>query len=181
MSDIFFPPFPPNISVNGLLKPMNRKQKKPIKAPNAFIIYRINYSREIQSYREIPQPEISSMASQAWKQELPNVKETYHNFARQAREIYLAQNTENHVADGNIGRSQSQNLYEDVQATTEQNRIIEEINPLVSTPIFDINVSFEFANMQYRIATLENEITSMRQTISELNVKLMQYSNVFGI
>ncbi|CAG8681474.1 10110_t:CDS:1, partial [Ambispora gerdemannii] len=144
------------------------------------------------NYRNISQPEISSMASQAWKQEPPYVKETYYNFAKRAQEIYLAQNTENHV----------------IVDTNQQNGIIEEINPLISETVdaketsfnsnFDTNVNFEFTNMQYRIITLENElismnaklshvitleneISSMRQTISELNDKLREYLPFFDI
>ncbi|CAG8569031.1 7859_t:CDS:1 [Ambispora gerdemannii] len=182
MSNIFFPPFPPNISVNDLIKPMNRKQKKPIKAPNAFIIYRINYYYEIRNNRNISQLEVSSMASHAWKQEPPNVKETYYNLARQAKAIYLAliQNTENH---SNIDSNQSQNVYENVQVTTEsdslinnrRNGIIEEINPLVSETVEAKEISsnskfdnFEFTNMQYRIATLENELSSMNAMLSHV-------------
>ncbi|CAG8638090.1 9947_t:CDS:1 [Ambispora leptoticha] len=223
MSNLFFPSFPPNISLNQLIKPLNRKQKKPTKAPNAFIIYRINYCREILNNGRLSQPRISSMASQAWKLEPQYVKKTYHNFAKQAQEIYLA--TKNH------GRCQPENAYEEVHAATEsdalidnqsengydgvqatienddltdnqQNGIVEgiEINPLITgnveisfnNPYVDINVDSELMNMQNRLVTLENElvsmntkyeneIISMRQTISELNLKLKQYYTLSGI
>ncbi|CAG8526893.1 14150_t:CDS:1 [Ambispora leptoticha] len=116
MSTLFFPSFPPNIDLNQLIKPMNRKQKRPIKAPNAFIIYRINYCREISNNGKISQPGISSMASQAWKLERQHVKEKYYDLAKQAREIYLA--TKNH---GNNGRSQPENV-QDVQAAFIDNQ-----------------------------------------------------------
>ncbi|CAG8559165.1 10756_t:CDS:2 [Ambispora gerdemannii] len=185
---IFFPPFPPNITVNELIKPMNRKQKKPVKAPNAFMIYRINYSHEIRNDRKISQPEISSMSSQAWKQESPNVKKTYFDFAKQAKEFYLAQT--HVIADDNIGSSQSQSMYEDVQATENDSLIdkneIFEINPLVFETFETKEISFSHVDMQRRITTLEyelvakqNEIDSMRQTIFELNAELIQNTTFY--
>ncbi|CAG8643029.1 6646_t:CDS:1 [Ambispora gerdemannii] len=177
MSNIFFPSFPPSISVNELIKPRNRKHKQPAKAPNAFMIYRINYCREIRNDRNISQPKISSMASQAWEQESQDVKRTYFEFARQAKEIYLARNAENHVIDdGDIGSSQSQN--EDVQVLTESdtliniqpNRITEDINTLVSETeetSFD-NSNFNINLMQSRIAFLESELVSMNVRFSHV-------------
>ncbi|CAG8646518.1 9505_t:CDS:1 [Ambispora gerdemannii] len=194
MSNIFFPSFPPRISVDELIKPRNRKQKQPTKAPNAFMIYRINYCREIWNDRNISQPEISSMASQAWKQESQAVKRTYFEFAKQAKEIYLARNAENHVIDdGDIGSSQSQN--EDVQVITESdtliniqpNRITENINPLVSeTEVtsfdnYNFNINLEFTNMQSRIAILESELVSMNSHVVILENELVSMNSRVAI
>ncbi|CAG8691522.1 4169_t:CDS:1 [Ambispora leptoticha] len=174
------------------------------------------------------------MASLAWKLEPQYVKETYYDIAKQAQEIYLA--TKNH---GDNCRSQPENAYEDVHATTEinalidndvqatlinnqpenvyenaqatienddltdnqQNGIVEEIeiNPLIESveisfnnPYVDVNVNSEFMNMQNHLAILENElvsiytkheneIISMRQVISGLKLKIMQYYTILGI
>ncbi|CAG8623417.1 1676_t:CDS:1, partial [Ambispora gerdemannii] len=179
--NIFIPSYPPNISVKELIKPANRKQKKPANAPNAFMIYRANYCREIRNDRKISQPDISSMASQAWKQAPPNVKETYLKLARQAREIYLAQKDENHlITDGDIDSSQSSKsrnrhdfratIKSDALINNQQNGITEEINPLVFGTIETKEISlsdFKFTNIPYYSDTLENELVVKQNGITE--------------
>ncbi|CAG8566191.1 12780_t:CDS:1 [Ambispora leptoticha] len=185
MSILFFPSFPPNIDLNQLIKPMNRKQKKPLKAPNAFIIYRTNYCREISKIRKIPQPKISSMASQAWKLERQYVKEKYYDLAKQAREIYLA--TKNH---GNNGRSQlenvnedvqaaffdnqPENMEEDVQATMESDVLIDNQITIENYGFIDNQLENVYENVQ---ATFENDAIQQNGVVEEMEIITEDVSN----
>ncbi|CAG8493728.1 3472_t:CDS:1 [Ambispora gerdemannii] len=88
----FRPPFPPLLDDNDLLiKRLSKNRggkidKKPVKPPNAFIIYRRTYVKAaIAEGYKLPMTVISTMASQAWNYEPPVVKAEYKRIAKSVR------------------------------------------------------------------------------------------------
>ncbi|RGB32572.1 hypothetical protein C1646_762729 [Rhizophagus diaphanus] len=88
-------PFPPKITAREVIsdKKNGRKAKKP---PNAFMIYRKVFSRELAKKNlRYQQKKISTLCSISWKQEPENVKQGYRRLAHDADKIFL-QDLQNH-------------------------------------------------------------------------------------
>ncbi|CAG8633924.1 1487_t:CDS:1, partial [Ambispora gerdemannii] len=81
----FRPPFPPALEADDIFgkKPDGTNPTKP---PNAFILYRRAFVKSalVNGYK-LPMTVISTMASQAWGQELPFVKDEYKKIAKEAK------------------------------------------------------------------------------------------------
>ncbi|RIB12230.1 hypothetical protein C2G38_2041988 [Gigaspora rosea] len=76
------PSFPPIIDIDDLVKP---KVTKPSRPPNAFLIYRKAYIKELQSRGiNLGMTQISPMVSESWKQEPEIVKQEYKKLAKAA-------------------------------------------------------------------------------------------------
>ncbi|CAH1755948.1 14484_t:CDS:2 [Entrophospora sp. SA101] len=84
-------PFPPLIDTQQLI--LNSKKKScarnnshvPLRAPNAFIIYRKVFVEAVKSEgHRLPMTVISSMASRSWENETDVVKEEYKRLSREA-------------------------------------------------------------------------------------------------
>ncbi|GBC10833.1 hypothetical protein RclHR1_09940001 [Rhizophagus clarus] len=83
-------PFPPNVNPEELiLKPRKAKSKLPTKPPNAFMIYRMQYVKELHArdYR-LPMRSVSSSVATAWRDEPEHIVEFYEEIAREASKIY---------------------------------------------------------------------------------------------
>ncbi|CAG8594181.1 11010_t:CDS:1 [Funneliformis mosseae] len=83
-------PFPPNVNPEELiLKPRKAKSKLPTKPPNAFMIYRMQYVKELHAkdYR-LPMRSVSASVASAWREEPDHVVEYYEDIAREASKIY---------------------------------------------------------------------------------------------
>ncbi|CAB4391403.1 unnamed protein product [Rhizophagus irregularis] len=88
-------PFPPKITAREVIsdKKNGKKAKKP---PNAFMIYRKVFSRELAKKNlRFQQKKISTLCSISWKQEPENVKQGYRRLAHDADKIFL-QDLQNH-------------------------------------------------------------------------------------
>ncbi|CAG8686913.1 10380_t:CDS:1, partial [Ambispora gerdemannii] len=87
---MFRPPFPPVLEAGDIF---GKKQNgtNPTKPPNAFILYRRAFVKSalVNGYK-LPMTVISSMASQAWEQELPFVKDEYKKIAKEAKKNHDA-------------------------------------------------------------------------------------------
>ena len=84
------PPFPPKISVHDLLsRTESADMKNNKRIPNAFIIYRMALSRELASKNyKVSLSQISTMASNMWKNELDEVKQAYIKLSNDAKALY---------------------------------------------------------------------------------------------
>ncbi|CAI2168143.1 9487_t:CDS:1 [Funneliformis geosporum] len=83
-------PFPPNVDPEELiLKPRKAKSKLPTKPPNAFMIYRMQYVKELHAkdYR-LPMRSVSASVASAWREEPEQIVEFYEKIAREASKIY---------------------------------------------------------------------------------------------
>ncbi|CAB4432510.1 unnamed protein product [Rhizophagus irregularis] len=82
-------PFPPEITAREIIsdKKNGKKAKKP---PNAFMIYRKVFSRELAKKNlRFQQKKISTLCSISWKREPENVKQGYRRLAHDADKIFL--------------------------------------------------------------------------------------------
>ncbi|KAG9294376.1 hypothetical protein G9A89_001881 [Geosiphon pyriformis] len=85
----FKPTYPPLLTINDLIPRVTRKGRTPTKPPNAFIIYRKNYTSEIKDKKiSIDMSQVSSIVGQLWKEEAESVKDTYKKLARDAKDIF---------------------------------------------------------------------------------------------
>lgn len=83
-------PFPPSVNPEELiLKPRKAKSKLPTKPPNAFMIYRMQYVKELHArdYR-LPMRSVSASVASAWRDEPEHIVEYYEDIAREASKIY---------------------------------------------------------------------------------------------
>jgi hypothetical protein len=80
-------PFPPTITAHQIMSE-RKVGKKATKAPNAFMIYRKIFSKEMKD-RRFQQKNISSLCSNSWKSEPDEVKKFYHKLAHEADKIFL--------------------------------------------------------------------------------------------
>ncbi|RIA98144.1 hypothetical protein C1645_750726 [Glomus cerebriforme] len=83
-------PFPPSVNPEELiLKPRKAKSKLPTKPPNAFMIYRMQYVKELHAkdYR-LPMRSVSASVASAWRDEPDHIVEYYEEIAREASKIY---------------------------------------------------------------------------------------------
>ncbi|CAG8471172.1 5872_t:CDS:2 [Ambispora gerdemannii] len=77
--------FEPTITVEELLN--KKKPERLSKPPNAFMIYRIEYHKEIKRQKiMIPMTTLSQMASVSWREEEEFVKKCYNDLAKQVAE-----------------------------------------------------------------------------------------------
>ncbi|PKY37471.1 hypothetical protein RhiirA4_438698 [Rhizophagus irregularis] len=83
-------PFPPTINIDNLVPvPRRFDGDKPPRSPNAFLIYRKAYVKELHSRRiNLRMTQISSMASESWKQEPDSVKAEYKRLEEEAKKRY---------------------------------------------------------------------------------------------
>ncbi|CAB4424434.1 unnamed protein product [Rhizophagus irregularis] len=81
-------PFPPAITAREIMSD-KRKGKKASRPPNAFMIYRKVFSRELAKNYRFQQMRISSLCGSSWKNEPAEVKEYYHRLAHEADKIFL--------------------------------------------------------------------------------------------
>ncbi|CAG8633892.1 1485_t:CDS:1 [Ambispora gerdemannii] len=82
---IFRPPFPPALEADDIFGKKS-DGTNPTKPPNAFILYRRAFVKSaLANGYKLPMTVISSMASQAWGQELPFIKEEYKKIAKEAK------------------------------------------------------------------------------------------------
>ncbi|CAG8590624.1 283_t:CDS:1 [Ambispora gerdemannii] len=82
---MFRPPFPPALEADDIFckKPDGTNPTKP---PNAFMLYRRAFVKvALANGYKFPMTVISSMASQAWRQELPFVKDEYKKLSKEAK------------------------------------------------------------------------------------------------
>ncbi|CAG8752302.1 27779_t:CDS:2, partial [Dentiscutata erythropus] len=88
-------PFPPMVNPEELVTRQRKvKSKKvksqiPTKPPNAFLIYRMQYIKELHNENyHLSMRVISSAIANSWRNEPDNVIEHYENIARQANKIF---------------------------------------------------------------------------------------------
>lgn len=81
-------PFPPTITAREIMSD-KKKGKKASRPPNAFMIYRKVFSRELAKNYRFQQMRISSLCGNSWKREPAEVKEYYHRLAHEADKIFL--------------------------------------------------------------------------------------------
>ncbi|RIA80525.1 hypothetical protein C1645_838548 [Glomus cerebriforme] len=87
------PSFPPNLTINDLIKNANINNK-PKMIPNAFIIYRMALMKEyrIKNRKMLPMSEISKIAKNSWIAESKHVKDFYKSLVKNAKSIYKQNN-----------------------------------------------------------------------------------------
>ncbi|CAG8684148.1 7762_t:CDS:1 [Racocetra fulgida] len=80
-------PFPPSISARELI--FHKKDGEvPVRAPNAFLIYRRMYVKQLQAQDyAFKMTDVSSMASLSWKSEPNWVKDEYLRIAGEAKNL----------------------------------------------------------------------------------------------
>ncbi|CAJ0752881.1 7520_t:CDS:2, partial [Entrophospora sp. SA101] len=84
------PPYPPKISPKEILL--------KLKSPNAFIIYRNEFVKELRKNNyKIRQSIISPMVASSWNSEPQCIKDTYFDLAREADKLFW----ENYNQDNN--------------------------------------------------------------------------------
>ncbi|RHZ46981.1 hypothetical protein Glove_600g3 [Diversispora epigaea] len=83
-------PFPPNVNPEELIiKPRKAKAKLPTKPPNAFMIYRMQYVKELHARdHRLPMRSVSSAVASSWRGEPEHVVEHYEVIAKEASRIY---------------------------------------------------------------------------------------------
>ncbi|GBB90305.1 hypothetical protein RclHR1_01720026 [Rhizophagus clarus] len=81
-------PFPPKITAREIMS-NKKKGKKASRPPNAFIIYRKVFSKELAKNYRFQQMRISSLCASSWKRESADVKEYYHKLAHEVDKIFL--------------------------------------------------------------------------------------------
>lgn len=83
-------PFPPNVNPEELItKPRKAKAKLPTKPPNAFMIYRMQYVKELHARdHRLPMRSVSSAVANSWREEPEHVVEHYEVIAKEASRIY---------------------------------------------------------------------------------------------
>src|SRR6266496_2397542 len=79
------PPFPPSVNPEDLiLKPRKPKSKLPTKPPNAFIIYRMQYVKELHKRGySLPMRSVSASVASAWRDEPDHIIDYYKEIAIQ--------------------------------------------------------------------------------------------------
>ncbi|CAG8488104.1 835_t:CDS:2 [Ambispora gerdemannii] len=201
-SPMFKPPFPPHIEPEDFISKKQKNGNRPTKPPNAFILYRKAFVRAALSEGyQLPMTVVSSMASQAWEQELPFVKEEYKRIAKEAKEYHdlmypKASNRKqskrwlelisNLISDDNSNITTLENYEQMVESITFENSNIDENMRFPG----DLNVTADWTNFNDEFLTtppvqqLENpfELFSFQdsldfQDISKLLVTTDQISN----
>ncbi|RIB21169.1 hypothetical protein C2G38_1126578 [Gigaspora rosea] len=83
-------PYPPSISARELI--FHKKNGEvPARAPNAFLIYRRVYVKQLQAENyAFKMTDVSSMASSSWKSEPEWVKDEYMRIAGEAKNLLTA-------------------------------------------------------------------------------------------
>ncbi|CAG8852500.1 31181_t:CDS:1, partial [Gigaspora margarita] len=83
-------PFPPMVNPEELVTRQRKvKSKIPTKPPNAFLIYRMQYIKELHNRNYyLCMRNISSAIANSWKNESEIVIEHYENIAREANKIF---------------------------------------------------------------------------------------------
>ncbi|CAG8661108.1 9490_t:CDS:1 [Ambispora gerdemannii] len=82
---MFRPPFPPALEADNIFGKIS-DGTNPTKPSNAFFLYRRAFVKSaLANGYKLPMTVISSMASQAWGQELPFVKDEYRRIAKEAK------------------------------------------------------------------------------------------------
>src|SRR5207237_377099 len=89
-------PFPPNISPREIMTSTSKRKskkktlgKKATKPPNAFMIYRKVFCREIAKSHRFQQMKISTICSKSWKSEPVHVKDFYNDLAAKVDILFL--------------------------------------------------------------------------------------------
>ncbi|CAJ0626241.1 11259_t:CDS:2 [Entrophospora sp. SA101] len=80
-------PFPPIINLKELIsRPRKGKTKVPSKPPNAFMIYRMQYVKELHARNHrLPMRSISPSVANSWREEPDSVVNHYEQLARDAK------------------------------------------------------------------------------------------------
>ncbi|CAG8563499.1 21521_t:CDS:1 [Gigaspora margarita] len=83
-------PFPPMVNPEELItRPRKVKSKLPTKPPNAFMIYRMQYVKELHARdHRLPMRSVSSAVASSWREEPEHIVEHYEEIAREASRIY---------------------------------------------------------------------------------------------
>ncbi|CAH1765815.1 11638_t:CDS:2, partial [Entrophospora sp. SA101] len=83
-------PFPPIINLKELIsRPRKGKTKVPSKPPNAFMIYRMQYVKELHARNHrLPMRSISPSVANSWREEPDSVVNHYEQLARDASKYY---------------------------------------------------------------------------------------------
>ncbi|CAG8528184.1 2536_t:CDS:1 [Acaulospora colombiana] len=82
-------PFPPQINPLDLIR-RNKNGQLLSRATNKFLIYRNEYSKELQSCGyKLSMRDVSRMAAKSWKLESSEVKRKYEDIAREVEKIHV--------------------------------------------------------------------------------------------
>jgi hypothetical protein len=109
-------PFPPNVTVDNLLSRSKLPDGTNKRIPCAFIIYRTSLQRELESKGyKFSLSQISSMASNEWKNESEEVKYAYINLVNDAKIRYNGQDQNNSVVES--ASYENMNLHADSENT----------------------------------------------------------------
>ncbi|CAG8461063.1 1345_t:CDS:1 [Dentiscutata erythropus] len=81
-------PFPPIVDIDDLITRQRVGKKPHTKPPNAFLIYRMQYVKELAKTHRLPIRAISSIIASSWRQEPNHVVDHYENIADQAKKRF---------------------------------------------------------------------------------------------
>ncbi|CAG8842026.1 10841_t:CDS:1, partial [Gigaspora margarita] len=85
-------PFPPIVDIENLIsRPRNRRKniKPRTKPPNAFLIYRMQYVKELYAKNQkLPMRTVSSTIAKSWRKEPNHVVEHYEKIAEDASKLF---------------------------------------------------------------------------------------------
>ncbi|KAG9294390.1 hypothetical protein G9A89_001895 [Geosiphon pyriformis] len=167
----FKPTYPPLLTINDLISRVTRKGRIPTKPPNAFIIYRKNYTFEIKTKKiSIDMSQVSSIVGQLWKEEPEFVKNAYKDLARDAKDIFNKRFNSNYASLENPFESfnplDTQN-FEDIMNPLLDEMIVTDHTPGIFTlnnqPLLPLNQNQSFTSIPNSSLT-DQRINSQGQT-----------------